>query len=103
LWYKGSKKAAPIFKLVGCSKEEFKKYLESKFYPNKKTGELMNWKNYGRRSGKIGWEIDHIIPMDHFKNKDINNKDVQKEIMNYKNLQPMWADENRSKSNKLFK
>ena len=34
------------------------------------------------------------------KNFDLNDLEVQKKAFNYKNLQPLWAFENLSKSNK---
>ena len=45
--------------IVGCSFEELKLYLESKFET------WMNWDNYGLYNGKLnyGWDIDHIIPL----------------------------------------
>ncbi len=73
--------------LVGCSIPFLKKYLENKF----KKG--MNWKNQGR----YGWHIDHIKPCSKF---DLSDPDQQKKCFNYKNLQPLWAEENIKKSNK---
>jgi len=45
--------------ILGCSFEEFKNYLESKFEP------WMNWENRGLYNGELnyGWDIDHIIPL----------------------------------------
>ena len=48
----------------------------------------MSWENYGL------WEIDHKKPVSKFK----NNTDP-KIINALCNLQPLWASENRSKSN----
>ena len=93
---KGTKKQAPIFNLVGCSKSFLKKFLEKKFYDNPKTKEKMTWDNYGRK----GWEIDHIKPISSFKLEDLSLIETQKKIMHYKNLQPMWGFENREKSDK---
>jgi predicted DNA binding CopG/RHH family protein len=72
------------FSLIGCDIEELKKHLEQQF----KDG--MNWNNYGK------WHIDHIKPCLSFNLLD------QKQILkcfNYKNLQPLWAKENRLKNN----
>ena len=74
--------------LIGCSELELKNYLESKFKPG------MTWDNYGVN----GWNIDHIRPCASF--TDFNKIETQKECFNYKNLQPLWADENRYKSSK---
>ncbi len=73
--------------LIGCSIKLLKQYLERKFKPG------MTWKNHGR----FGWHIDHIRPCSKF---DLSNLVQQKICFNYKNLQPMWAEENIRKSNK---
>lgn len=73
--------------LIGCTATELKHYLESKF----KNG--MNWENYGRE----GWHVDHIKPCTAF---DLTDPEEQKECFHYKNLQPLWATDNRKKGNK---
>lgn len=80
---KASKNTKTV-KLLGCSIEEFKQYLKSKFKPG------MTFKNYGK------WHIDHIKPLSKF---DLN-KDV-KLVCHYTNLQPLWAKDNLSKNNKM--
>jgi FtsZ-binding cell division protein ZapB len=70
--------------LLGCSIEELKIHLESKFQLG------MSWDNYG----KNGWEIDHIKPLNQF---DLSKIDSLKEASNYLNLQPLWIVENRKK------
>jgi hypothetical protein len=52
----------------------------------------MSWSNYGE------WEIDHIIPCDYF---NLANEEEQKICFHYLNLQPLWKNENRSKSNSV--
>jgi hypothetical protein len=44
---------------LGCSFEELKLYLESKFEP------WMDWNNQGLYNGEFdyGWDIDHILPI----------------------------------------
>ena len=79
------------FSLIGCTPEFLKEYLEKKFYPHPKTNALMTWKNHTTN----GWHVDHIKPLDSCKNED----DLPK-LCHYTNLQPMWAEENRKKSNK---
>ena len=69
-------------KLVGCDMNFLKKFLEKKF----KKG--MSWENYHL------WHIDHIIPCSFF---DLTDPVQQKKCFNYKNLQPLWANENLSK------
>lgn len=75
--------------LLGCTIEEFKKHLKSQFQPG------MTWKNYGRK----GWHIDHIKPCDSF---DLSDPEQQKLCFHYTNLQPLWAEDNLSKSNKII-
>jgi hypothetical protein len=86
-------KSAKTLELLGCTLEQLKIYLESKFYPNKITGEMMTWDNHS----KFGWHIDHIKPVDSF---DLTNPDQQKVCFNWSNLQPLWWDENLSKGSK---
>lgn len=71
---------------LGCSFEEFKIYLESKFE------DWMTWKNYGKYNGELnyGWDIDHIIPL----SKAITENDIY-ELSNYMNLQPLCSRINR--------
>jgi hypothetical protein len=73
---------------LGCSINELIVYLESKFKPG------MTWDNYG----KFGWHIDHIIPLSAF---DLTDYEQVKIACNYNNLQPLWAQENLSKHNKI--
>lgn len=75
--------------IIGCSWDEFKAHIESRFYPNPVTGEMMTWENYG----KNGWEIDHIKPLCSAKNLDELIK-----LSHYTNLQPLWAIDNVKKS-----
>lgn len=73
-------------KLLGCSFETAKQYLESQFQSG------MSWDNYG------DWHIDHIIPCDFF---DLTKNENQLLCFNYRNLRPMWAKENIAKNNKI--
>jgi len=66
---------------IGCSIEELKSYLESKFQ------EGMTWDNWSRD----GWHIDHIRPLASF---DLIDPDEQKLANHYTNLQPLWAIDN---------
>lgn len=70
--------------LVGCSITELKAHLESNFE------EGMTWDNYARH----GWHIDHIRPCASF---DLSDEQQQKTCNNWRNLLPMWAEENISK------
>jgi len=81
------KKQTNTIDLIGCSPIQLKEYLEKKFK------EGMSWDNYGK------WHIDHIIPCSSFNLLDLVE---QKKCFNYKNLQPLWAEENLRKSNKII-
>ena len=79
--------------LLGCSIEELKQYLESQFYLNKETKEMMAWNNYGY----YGWHIDHIKPCVSF---DLIIPEQQQICFHYTNLQPLWWKDNLSKGDK---
>ena len=83
---KGYKKNLKTEIIVGCSFEELKLYLESKFET------WMNWDNYGLYNGKLnyGWDIDHIIPLC----SALKEEDVIK-LNHYTNLQPLCSKVNR--------
>jgi uncharacterized protein YxeA len=68
---------------LGCSIDELKKHLESKFHPE------WGWENYGRV-----WVIDHIKPLSSFKLED---REQFLEAVNYKNLQPLDRIKNLEK------
>ncbi len=74
-------------KVLGCSLEELEIHLKNQF----KFG--MTFNNYGT------WEVDHIIPISKF---DLTNKENIFLCFNYKNLQPLWKEENRRKFNKIL-
>ena len=69
---------------LGCTVDQLKVYLESKFLPG------MTWKNWSR----AGWHIDHIIPLKFF---DLSNKEQFKKACHFSNLQPLWAVDNLRK------
>jgi len=82
----GNIKHSKTFAILGCTIEEFKIYLESKFES------WMNWDNYGLYDGNLntGWDIDHIIP----NSTAISYEDVIK-LNHYTNLQPLCSKVNR--------
>jgi hypothetical protein len=88
---KNNQKFGSTIELLGCSIEEFKKYIESKFEIG------MTWGSYGKGENK--WNIDHITPCSSFKHLD--TLEEQKICFHYKNLQPLWQKDNLEKSNKL--
>ena len=83
----GKTKNCSLTEYLGCSINELKKHLESKFQPG------MTWDNYGFR----GWHIDHIEPLSKI---DLSTAQGIKEACNYHNLQPLWWKDNIAKGNK---
>jgi septum formation topological specificity factor MinE len=83
----GKCKSKKTLSLLGCSIEEYKIYLESKFQYG------MSWENYGRG----GWCIDHICPCSKF---DLSDPEQQKKCFHYLNTQPLWENENITKGDK---
>jgi hypothetical protein len=83
---KGVRKNSKTIQILGCSFEQFKQHLESKFEP------WMNWDNYGLYNGSegYGWDIDHIIPLSSAKTE----VDIIK-LNHYTNLQPLCSKVNR--------
>lgn len=84
---KGTYNTNKLIKLIGCGDKELKSHLESQFKPG------MSWENHGSQ-----WHVDHIRPLSRF---NLLNPDELKIACNYKNLQPLWANENIKKGNKI--
>lgn len=82
----GYSKTSRTQEILGCSYEEFKTYLESKFEP------WMNWENKGLYNGSFnyGWDIDHIIPI-----SSATNEEELIKLNHYTNLQPLCSKVNR--------
>lgn len=80
---KGENKGISAAKLLGCSIDGYKLYLERQF-DNK-----MTWENYGTY-----WEIDHIQELYKF---DLTDKLQQKQAFHFTNTQPLTIEENRRK------
>jgi hypothetical protein len=74
-------KGGGAIEYLGCSIEELKIHLESKFQPK------MSWANHG----KYGWHIDHIVPLCKFNLVDIEEL---KKACHHTNLRPLWWKEN---------
>lgn len=85
----GQNKSKSSIKLIGCSIEFLKKYLEGQFT------EGMIWSKYG----KGGWVVDHIKPCASF---DLSKPSEQRKCFHYTNLQPLWEVDNLQKSDKLL-
>lgn len=81
------KKSYKSIDLLGCSIDYFKQWIQSKFLPG------MTWENISK------WHIDHIIPCAAF---DLTKPEEQLKCFHYTNLQPLWAYDNMSKSDKVY-
>lgn len=86
---KGKIKSGTTIDLLGCQPEFLISYIEKQFK------EGMTWDNYGRK----GWHIDHIIPCSSF---DLTDPEHQRKCFHYTNLQPLWAEDNLRKSDKIL-
>ncbi len=89
LTYKGIKKNQKSIEILGCSHDEFRIHLESRFI------EWMNWDNYGNPKDGIleinkTWDIDHIIPTTTAKTEEELIK-----LNHFTNLQPLCSYYNR--------
>ncbi len=85
-YYNGYSKNSKTEELLGCSFEEFKTYLESKFE------DWMTWDNRGLYNGELyyGWDIDHITPL-----SSVDNENDIIRLNHYTNLQPLCSKINR--------
>jgi len=84
---KNIRKNNKTFEIIGCSPELLKEHLEKQFIDN------MCWENYGY----YGWHIDHIIPL-----SSASNEEELYKLCHFTNLQPLWAEDNLKKGNKLI-
>jgi hypothetical protein len=80
----GYTKRSKTKEILGIDFNGFKNHIESKF------SDGMNWDN------RHLWHIDHIIPISSAKSEE----EVIK-LNHYTNLQPLWAEDNYRKGNKL--
>jgi len=71
--------------ILGCKFEFFKIHIETQFK------EGMNWLNHGE------WHIDHKVPLMVGETVDEIIK-----LNHYTNFQPLWANENLTKNNKML-
>lgn len=86
---KNNQRTGSAIRDLGCSVKELKAHIERQFR------EGMSWDNWKHD----GWHIDHIIPLSSF---DLTNREELLKAVNYSNLQPLWAEENFEKSNKVM-
>jgi len=82
---KGYSKTCKTSEIIGCSWDFLRDYLESKFVDG------MSWSN------RSLWHIDHIIPIASTKSEEELIK-----LNHYTNLQPLWAEDNMKKGDKLL-
>ena len=73
---------------LGCSIEELKRHLESKF------NSRMNWKNWGTY-----WHIDHFFPL---AESDLEDRVEFLAVNNWRNLQPLTAPANLKKGDTVL-
>lgn len=93
--FKGTDKPAATSELLGCTLEFAMAHLESQFT------EGMSWDNRGEGSvpkGQPYWEVDHIFPLAKVNEKD---PDQTRAVCNWRNLQPLWQEDNRAKRDKV--
>lgn len=83
---KGKNKSARTLELVGCDIGFLRRWIEAKWKPG------MSWQNYGK------WHVDHIMPCAMF---DLSDPVQQRTCFRWTNLQPLWAADNISKSDKI--
>ena len=86
---KDNQKIGSAVKDLGCTIQQLKQHLESKFQPG------MSWDNHTLD----GWHIDHIKPLSSF---DLSDRKQLLEACHYTNLQPLWAKDNLSKSDNFI-
>jgi len=76
---------------LGCTFDELVVHLESQFYPDPKTGEIMSWDNHTME----GWHVDHKKALHEF---NLYDDEQFKEAAHYTNLQPLWWWQNLEKN-----
>jgi hypothetical protein len=84
---KSNVKCGSAVRDLGCSIEDFKIYIESKFQPG------MTWENHSM----AGWHLDHIRPLASF---DLQNPNDFRCAFHFSNYQPLWATDNLLKGAK---
>jgi len=87
---KGVKNGRRWEDLVGYTADKLRRHLEKQFQPG------MTWENQG------AWHIDHKIPVTAFNFARAEDIDF-KRCWALKNLQPLWAFDNKSKHDRLDK
>jgi hypothetical protein len=83
------KKNGHYFAILQYSQNDLIDHLEKQFIDG------MTWENYGK------WHVDHIRPVSSFKINEIGDEEFMK-CWSLQNLQPLWAEDNIRKSNKIL-
>lgn len=86
----GIRKNSRTAKMLGCSFEFFRGWIENQF------SEGMHWKNYGNKPGQ--WEIHHVAPIAAFR---LEIPDERDRAFHYSNCKPLWSEANRALSDKI--
>jgi hypothetical protein len=76
------------FEVLQYTPEDLIVHLENQFTDG------MSWENYGE------WHVDHLLPISLHNIQEIGDEEFMK-CWSLSNLQPLWADENIRKSNKV--
>jgi hypothetical protein len=76
-----------IAQYIGCDRVSLREYMNSKMVVG------MNWNNYGDK-----WVVDHIVPVRLF---DLFNEDDLRVVWNYRNLMPLYKEDNLHKEGDL--
>jgi hypothetical protein len=82
---RGYSKSSKTAQILGCTFEEFFHYIENQFQ------EGMNWDN------RSLWHLDHIYPV-----SLAESEDHLIQLNHYTNFQPLWAEDNLRKGNKIL-
>jgi len=77
------------FEILKYTPEQLSNHLENQFTDG------MTWENYGE------WHVDHKLPITSFEFKEIGDEEFLR-CWSLDNLQPMWAQENIRKSNRII-
>ena len=85
---KGGVRGGSAVRDLGCTILEFKTYIEAQFQPD------MTWENWTMD----GWHLDHKVPLAVF---DLTDRVQFLKASHYSNYQPLWAEHNLQKGNRL--
>lgn len=83
-WFKHGLHPHSSARLVGCSRERFRRHIASQFQPG------MTFENYAQV-----WQLDHIMPCSKF---DLRRSDHRKLCFHFTNYQPLFCRDNKKKA-----